>query len=189
MNVLGIGGSPRKDGNTDILLAEAMKGAKDSGAQTQEIYLRDYKISPCLGCHACDEKGLCVQKDDMQKIYHNLAQSGHIILASPIYFYGVSSHTKLMIDRCQCMWAAKYRLNKPVSGKGSKRNGAFISVGATKGKNLFEGARLTVKYFFDAIDVIYHDDLLIRQVDAKGEIKEHPDYLKKAYELGRQIAG
>ncbi len=189
MNVLGIGGSPRKGGNTDILLAEAMKGAGDSGAETEEIYLRDFKISPCWGCNSCDKNGLCVQNDDMQKIYYRLVQSEHIILASPIHFYSVSSHTKLMIDRCQCMWAREFKLKKQATDKENKRNGVFISVGATKGKNLFEGAKLTVKYFFDAIDVDYYSDLFIRQVDAKREIREHPEYLKMAYELGKKIQG
>ena len=69
-----------------------------------------------------------------------------------------------------------------------KRVGAFIGVGATKGKNLFEGAILTMKYFYDAIDIEYADNLLIRRVDQKGEIKEHPDALRDAYELGKKLA-
>ncbi len=187
MKVLGIAGSPRKGGNTDILLGEAMKGAGDSGAETEVIYLRDYKISPCLGCHECDKEGICILKDDMQEIYGKLVQADRIIFTSPIYFYSVSSYAKLMIDRCQCLWAKRYVLKEPVVDRGFERRGSFISVGATKGQNLFEGAKLTVKYFFDAVGIEYHSGLFIRRVDKKEEVRKHPGYLKQAYELGKSI--
>lgn len=189
MKILGIAGSPRKGGNTDTLLGEAMKGAGDSGAETEVICLRDRKISPCLGCHECDKEGRCILKDDMQEIYGKLVQADHIIFASPICFYSVSSYAKLMIDRCQCLWVKRYVLKEPAVDRGFERRGSFISVGATKGQNLFEGAKLTVKYFFDAVGIKYHSDLLIRRVDKKGEVKKHPEYIKQSYELGKSIIG
>ena len=108
-----------------------------------------------------------------------------IIVASPIFFYALSAQLKALIDRCQALWARKYvlkNLNVPL------RKGAFIAVGATRGEKLFEGPRLTVRYFFKAINVEYADELLIRGVDKRGEIKEHPTALADAFELGKRLA-
>ena len=58
-------------------------------------------------------------------------------------------------------------------------------MGATKGDNLFEGAELTAKYFYDALDMSYEGGLFYKKIDDKGAIKDHPDALDKAYELGR----
>jgi len=109
-----------------------------------------------------------------------------VILASPMFFYGVTSQAKALIDRCQALWARKHILKLTLPDGG--RKGAFIAVGATKGKRLFEGSILTVKYFFEAINVEYVDELLVRGVDARGEIKQHPTALSDAFELGRRVA-
>jgi len=146
-------------------------------------------MNGCLGCDACEETGQCVQKDDMESVYETLEQSNRIVLASPIYFYGVTSQTKAIIDRSQALWCRKYRLNKPGAGAGKDRGrkGFFISVGATKGKNLFEGTILTVRYFFDAIDVEYEGDLLYKRIDSKGAIREHPTAMRESYEAGQRF--
>ena len=187
IKVLGIGGSPRRQGNTDILLDEALKGALSAGAAVEKIYLQDYNISHCRACHACSTTGFCVLEDDMQKLYPLLLGTGHVILASPIQFYGVSSLTKTMIDRLQCMWAKKYVLKKKVYEGNVSRRGVFVSVGATRGKKLFNGAVLTAKYFFDSIDVSYWGELLINGVDGKGEVVKTADNLKQVYELGKNL--
>jgi len=109
-----------------------------------------------------------------------------LIIASPIFFYSVSALAKAMIDRCQSLWVKKYLLSLPVSPIADRR-GAFISVAATRGKKLFDGARLTIRYFFDAIDVAYSDELFVRGVDEKGEVRSQPDVLDAAYGLGRRL--
>jgi hypothetical protein len=91
-----------------------------------------------------------------------------------------------MIDRCQSLWAKKYILKLPVSPI-AERKGVFISVAATRGKKLFDGVRLTVKYFFDAIDVAYSDELFVRGADEKGEVRDQPEALKAAYDLGQRL--
>jgi multimeric flavodoxin WrbA len=121
----------------------------------------------------------------MDDIYPKLLDADVVIIASPMFFYGVSSQAKALIDRCQALWARKHILKQSLPNSG--RKGAFIAVGATKGKRLFEGAILTVKYFFEAIGVEYADELLIRGVDARGEIKEHPIALSDAFELGKRV--
>ncbi|OGP58442.1 MAG: NADPH-dependent FMN reductase [Deltaproteobacteria bacterium RBG_13_52_11b] len=188
LKVLGIFASPRKGGNTDLLLEEALKGAQSEGAQVERLRLTDFAITPCRECHGCDESGNCVILDDMQKIYPKLLEADLIILASPIFFYGVTAWAKALIDRSQALWSRKYLLKDPSLGKdGKRRKGFLISVGATKGPRVFEGAILTAKYFFDVLNAEYSGELVFRGVDGKGEILKHPEALKQAFEAGRRL--
>jgi len=178
-------GSPRIKGNTDLLLDEALKGAQSQQAEVEKVVVDKLKISPCREYYGCLRDGNCVIRDDMDGIYPKLLDTDGIIVASPIFFYSLSAQLKALIDRCQALWARKYILkNLP----NSVRMGAFISVGATTGDKLFDGSILTVKYFFQAIDVKYVDELFIRGIDKRGEIKEHPTALSDAFELGKRLA-
>jgi len=186
MKVLGIMGSPRRQSNTDILLDRALEGAREAGVEVEKVLVSKLKISPCLEIYACLKDGNCAIKDDMQALYKKLLEADHIIFASPIFFYGITSQAKAIIDRCQALWVRRH-----VLGIGKEddrmRRGLFISVGATRGKRLFDGAVLTVKYFFDAIGVKYSGDLLIIGIDSKAQIKEHPTALQDAFHLGQQL--
>lgn len=186
MKVLGILGSPRREGNTEILLDEALRGASDHGGLCEKIILRDLKITPCLEIYKCAEDGVCAIQDEMQGLFPKIIQAERLILASPIFFYSVPALAKAMIDRCQSLWAKKYILKLPVSPI-AERKGVFISVAATRGKKLFDGVKLTVKYFFDAIDVAYSDELFVRGADEQGEVRDQPEALKAAYDLGQRL--
>lgn len=185
MKVLGIMGSPRIKGNTDLLLDEALKGAQSQAAEVEKIIVDKLKIAPCREYYGCLRDGNCVIRDNMDDIYPKLLAADTIIVASPIFFYGLTSQLKALIDRCQALWAKKYVLKQDISDL--NRKGAFIAVGATRGRQLFDGAILTVKYFFKAISVEYIDELLVRGVDKKGEIKQHSTALKDAFELGKRL--
>jgi len=188
VNVLGIFGSPRRGGNTEILLEEALKGTEKVGARVERLYLSDFTLTPCKECHGCDRTGNCVILDDMQKIYPKLLEADIVILASPIFFYGVTAWAKSLIDRSQAFWARKYLLKDPSLGKeGRKRKGFFISVGATKGPKVFDGAVLTVKYFFDVFNAEYVGELVFRGVEAKGDILKYPEALQQAFEAGKRL--
>ena len=185
MKVLGIMGSPRIKGNTDLLLDEALNGAKSQQAEVEKIVVDKLKITPCREYYGCLKDGNCVIRDDMDDIYAKLLEADGIIVASPMFFCGLSAQLKALIDRCQALWARRYVLqNLPDSA----RKGIFIGVGATRGKQLFDGSILTVKYFFQAFGVEYVDELLVRGVDKRGEIKEHPTALSDAFELGKRLA-
>ena len=186
MKVLGIMGSPRIKGNTDLLLDEALRGAQGQGAKVEKLVVDKLKIAPCREYYGCVKDGNCVIRDDMDNIYPKLLDADCVIVASPIFFYGLTSQVKALIDRCQALWARKYILKQSLPD--SARKGAFIAIGATRGKKLFDGSILTVKYFFQSIDVKYVDELLVRGVDRRGEIKEHPTALSDAFELGRRLA-
>ncbi len=186
MRVLGIYGSPRQAGNSDLLLDKVLEGAQAAGAKIQRIYVRDLKISGCQECGGCDKTGECVIPDEMKAIYPKLLESDILFLSSPIFFYGLPSQSKALVDRSQAMWS-KRALEKK-SPEQRKRydhgRGYLIAVGATKGKNLFEGVQLTAKYFFDALDKSYEGGLFFRAIEGKGNIREHPTALEEAYALG-----
>jgi multimeric flavodoxin WrbA len=185
--VLGVYGSPRRGGNTDLLLDEALRGAAGEEAQVERIRLSEKKITPCTECLSCFKDGLCIVPDDMQNLYPSLLEADIVIFASPVFFYGVTGWAKAMIDRCQALWARKYVLHDPALDKKRKRKGFFISVGGTKGQRMFEGAVLTVRYFFDAFDTAYTGDLLFRGVDAGGDILKTQDALAQAFTAGSKL--
>lgn len=99
MKVLAICGSPRKGGNSDILANEVLRGAADAGADTDKIYLQDLSLSPCRACYGCKGKGRCVQNDDGDDAVRKMIDADVLVLASPVYFYSISSQMKMMIDR------------------------------------------------------------------------------------------
>ena len=185
MKVLGIMGSPRIKGNTDLLLDEALKGAQSQGAEVEKIIVDQAQDRRPAGKYiTCLKDGNCPLHDDMDALYDKILAADAVIIASPIFFYTVSAQLMPLISRCQALWSRKYvlkNLNIPV------KKGAFIAVGATRGAKLFDGPKLTIKYFFQAINAEYKEELLIRGVDKKGEIKDHPDYLAAAYELGKRL--
>jgi multimeric flavodoxin WrbA len=189
VKIIAIYGSPRRDGNSATLLKKAVDGARAEGAEVEEVVLRDYKISPCLEIYHCIKNGECAIRDDFPKILEKLEISSGIMLASPVFFYSVTAHTKIFMDRCQSLWVRKYWIEKQMMGAGNEsRKGLFLSVGATGGKKLFEGAILTVKYWFDVLNASMWKTVLCRGVDKKGEIESHQEYLDEAYEAGRELA-
>jgi multimeric flavodoxin WrbA len=187
--ILAIYGSPRRQGNTSLLLKKAVSGAREAGLQVEELVLRDLKMSPCLEIYGCKKTGRCVIQDAFQDVYDRLLSCGAVMLASPIFFYTVSSHTKILMDRCQSLWVKKYWIDKRAFGPESlRRKGLFISVGATRGKKLFDGVLLTVRYFFDTFDTELWRSLLYRGLDFEGDILKHPEFLEEAYDAGKALA-
>ena len=187
LKVLGIIGSARQDGNTELLLENTVDGAQGAGAEVEIIRLSSLKINPCTNCGGCDENGECIQQDDMQGHFEKLLTYDIILLASPIYFMGLSAWTKDFIDRCQSLWVRKYRLKRLPAKPREARKGVFISVSGMKKPTAFEGAKLTVKSLFATIHVTYLGDLDYTGIDAKGDIAQHPTALQDALGLGERL--
>ncbi len=186
IKVLGIYGSPRQGGNTDLLLDQILEGAQAAGAEVESIYARKLKISGCIECGSCDDTGECAVHDDMDTVYPMLQEADVIFLASPNFFYNVTAQVKLLIDRSQAMWSKRLLEKTPEQRrKYDSGKGYLICVGATKGKNLFVGVELTAKYFFDALDMSYEGGLLLERIEAKGEINKHPGALEQGFNLGK----
>jgi multimeric flavodoxin WrbA len=188
MRVIAFLGSPRKDGNTSILLQEAVRGIEEGGHFVKTFNLAHMKIRPCQNCGGCDETGACIIKDDeMEVIYAALREASRIILASPIFFAGLSAQTKAMVDRCQAFWCEKYLLNRPLPAGAEGRKGLFLTVGGMKTGKGIECGGASATAFFRTLSVPEHATLGYRPVDAKGAIREHPTALQEAYAAGREL--
>jgi len=188
VKILGIYGSPRKGGNSEVVLDRVLEGAAAAGAEVKTVHVRDLKMSGCLECGACEKEGNCVVKDDMQKVYPLLEEADVIVLASPIFFYGLSAQAKAVVDRAQALWSRRM-LKKPRSQWKNHESGTgyLVAVGATKGKNLFEGVKYVAKYFFDAMDMDYEGGLFYKGLEGKDDAKNSPEILEEAYSFGKKI--
>ena len=174
MMVLGLQGSPRKKGNSDFLLSLFMDQARLMGAQTIVIETDKKHIVPCKEYTTCEKKGFCPIKDDMKyEIYGLLREADIVVAASPVFFFNVTAQLKSLIDRCQTLWARKYKLGLTDPGR-KMRKGFLLAVGASRGKNLFDGIHLTMRYFFDAVGAEYAGSLTYREIEKPGDMEKHP---------------
>jgi arsenate reductase (thioredoxin) len=175
MLALGLQGSPRKKGNSDLLLAMFLQALHRKGADTQTIQVVRRHIEPCKELTVCERKGYCPIDDDMgREIYGLLRQADIIVAAAPIFFYNMPAQLKALVDRCQTLWARKYALKLKDPGHAVRR-GFLLGVGATRGKQLFDGMHLTAKYFFDAAAADYAGSLTFYGVESRGDILKQPD--------------
>ena len=188
IKVLGISTSPRIKGNSDLLLRQALAGTESVGASTEYVRLHDYKISPCIECNACYATGKCEVQDDYQQLLKKILDADRIIFATPIFFMTVCAQAKMLIDRCQCLWAHKYVLKKKLITSGHDRRAMVIAVGGSRSKKQFECIRLTMNTYFDSLQVHYAANLFVNKIDSLGEIEKHPSALKEAYRLGSLLA-
>ncbi len=186
MRVVGIAGSPRRFGNTEILLLEALRGAEEEGARTEIFVVGEMNISPCRHCGGCSESGVCVIEDEMRGIYRAIEELDILIIAAPIFFYGLPAQMKAVVDRCQAFWARRYLLGRPIAG-GGRRLGAFISVGGTKAKDLFAHAKAVINLLFRILEIEYAGELLLSGIDERGAVRGHPDALRRARALGGEL--
>ena len=177
MNILVLSGSPRKGGNTDLLVDAFVKGASPKH-HVEVVSVHDYKINPCMGCNACfrREDHACCQKDDMQIVYEKMAKAEMLVIASPVYFYGLSAQLKTVIDR----------FHNPIRDTFHIHKMALLLVGAASLPELFDS--ILVQYglclkFFKMEDV---GRVLVRSAKDKGDVK-NGDSLQKAFELGQSI--
>ena len=183
MKILGISASPRRQGNTELLLDKALEGAREAGAETDKIILNEMHFSPCQECGGCDLTGICIVNDDMQEIFRKIDDADAIIIASPIFFGSVTAQLKMMIDRHQCYWVRKYVLKHTRE----KRKGIFICVGGRHRQDFFQDAEKLVRIFFANIDVTYTGALFYPGIDRSGEIQKYPAVLEEAFERGKRL--
>ncbi len=182
VTVLGILGSPHAVGNTAVLLGAFLDGARDAGAETILLNATEMAISGCRACDACQENGICVVDDDMISVYDAIRRADVLVLATPLYFSGMSSQLKAVIDRCQCLWHLARKRNGPVT-----KRGYLLSVGARDNAN-FRNVLSEVRSFYLGIGVSFKGEVTVSGVDYEGEISTRKGELAKAYGLGRDAA-
>jgi multimeric flavodoxin WrbA len=190
VKVLAFNGSPRKGGNSQTLLTEAIRGIKEQGAEVTVFNLNEAKIRPCQNCGSCDREAVCVMPDEMQAVYREIRSADRIVLASPIFFYGLSAQVKAMVDRCQAFRAEKYIYKKPLPPGPFGRKGLLFLVGGMKrdsNNTGYQCAETTARAFFRTVNVQEHVTFSYDAVDEKGAIARHPTAIKEAYEAGKEL--
>ncbi len=189
LKVLGLAGSPRRGGNSETLLDQALAGARSRGAETNKIVVNDLVMRGCQHCDGCLRTGFCIIEDDMQSLHRQLREVDRLILSSPLFFLGPPSQVKAVIDRCQALWVEKYllKIRHQFASDGSRRRGMFMCVGGMQKPNLFRGSVDTVKAFFATCDIEYGDQLLIEHVDEIKAIEKHPTARVDAFNLGIKL--
>lgn len=189
ITVLGLAGSPRRGGNTETLLDWCLAAARASGAVVVKFSLCSLDLHGCQACDRCWKDGQCVVKDDMQLLYPHLRSADSIVLAAPTFFQGMPAVPKMMVDRCQPLWALKYVLKRPLVEPGRPgRLGAFLSCSATRSTHAFDGSRLIMGSLWHVLDVTPEGELLYPGVDGKGEINDQPGARVAAENIGRRLA-
>jgi multimeric flavodoxin WrbA len=184
--IIGLLGSPLTEGNTAQLLDRALKGAEDAGCEVEKIVVVNLDFQACQEMMFCKEHETCILDDDMQAMYPKLREMDGLIVATPVMTMGIPGKLKSFIDRFQVFFMAKYVRKKPLISKEKKkeRMGLFICISGMNIPEVFVGAKLTVKAFFDIIDCQYSDELLISDMDTIKDIQAHPYLLEAAYKKG-----
>ncbi len=177
MKVLALVGSPRKEGNTDLVIDRILQGAKTNGLLIEKVYLYDFEILPCLDCRACKLADYrCILKDDMGEVYKKLEGADIIIFGTPLYWYGPSGKMKLLIDR----------LRPYVESKRLKRKKAVMVVPSEEGAQACVGLvnvfRSTLRY----LEMELTSQVLVKAYE-KGEVNKHPEILDAANQVGRAL--
>jgi multimeric flavodoxin WrbA len=189
MKVLGISASPRENSNSDMLLRRALAGASSADAEAEYLRLAKLNIAPCTACGVCYASGSCIIQDDYQMLLSKMLEAQRLIFATPVYFMTVCAQAKILIDRCQCLWARKYLLKRPIRQQDEKRwLGMVIAVGGTKSQKMFDGVRLTMKYYFDALYMDHLSSLFVSGVDEAGKIADNAGAMEQAFQLGAALA-
>ncbi len=184
--VLGIAGSPRRKGNTETLLDQFLGGAESAGASVEKIALARFDIAGCIACDGCWNDGRCIVRDDFQAVNDKLVAADVIVLAAPLFFWNLPAQAKALVDRGQCQWARKYKVEAPLAATlagRTRRRGVFVCVGG-EAQPEFDGAIRTVRGLFGVYEADYWGELLFGSADARGEILKHPTALQEAFDLG-----
>jgi multimeric flavodoxin WrbA len=179
-------GSPRKNGSTGILAGEAERGLKEQGISTETLFLNDLKIKGCQACYYCKKNDVaeCAVKDDMQKIHRLIQESDGLIVASPIYFSGVTAQTKAWLDRMFPYIGMNLSPKLPKSKKVS-----FIFTQNQPDETLFKGGIESFMYAVGLSGMTVKDHMIAGDLDAgfKPTVTERKELLDKAYRLGKAL--
>ncbi|MGB7788603.1 flavodoxin family protein [Methanoregula sp.] len=181
-------GSPRKNGSTSILAAEAARALNELGIATETVFLNDLKIKGCQACYWCKKSDVaeCAVKDEMQKIHRLVQESDGLIVASPIYFSGVTAQTKAWLDRM----FPYVSMNLVPKLPGSKKV-SFIFTQNQPDERLFRGGIEAFMYAVGLSGMSVKDHLIACDLDAgiKPPVTGRQELLDKAYRIGRDLPG
>jgi len=183
--VLGIAGSPRRKGNSDLMLDAALGAAQESGAHVERIIASAAGISPCRGCNACSRDGVCIQTDGMGAVYELVDAADAVIVATPVFFASVPSTLKALYDRFQPYWARRYVLHQPAPEP--KRPGALLIAASGGDPYGHACAEAPTRSAFAVVGVRFDEVIVAEPVDAARDILAKPEVLKRCAEVGTRF--
>jgi multimeric flavodoxin WrbA len=175
MKLLGLSFSPRKQGNTELLLEKAFAGAGQLGAQTELYRVAGKSIAPCDGCGACFGTGDCHIKDDMQELSEKMLEADGIIFSSPVYFYNITAQGKAVIDR-------SITLSRPGRNLANKVGGIIVAGGSL---GLIDAVKDL--YFYMVIRQMLPANFVAAYAAQAGDVKKLPKCMIAAEDLGKQM--
>jgi len=175
MKILGLSCSPRKSGNTAILLEEALSGAQQEGAETELFSVSGKDIRPCDGCWTCFGTGECHIKDDIQVLLLKMVEADGIIFGTPVYVYSMTGQAKTILDRMLA-------LSTPDKNLTNKVGGVVVVAGSL-------GIIDPVKdlYFQMVMSKMVPANLVAVYATNKGEVRKMEQGMRAAYNLGREM--
>ena len=193
LKLLAIKGSPRSNSNSSFMLDKIIDGCKEK-AVTENIEISEKIIKPfmmdiktCTACFNCDKTAKCVFNDDMTELLKDFDRADIVLLASPIYFNGMPSHIKKMIDRCQPIWASKYVLEEPIIDRDKKRRSVLIGAAGAPGyEDQFIALEKVTSLFFRAINAKKFTQFLYPNTD-DNLISEDEESLNKLNQIGKDL--
>jgi len=187
MKVLGILGSPRVGGNSDILLDQALTGAKETGAKEEKIILARKNISGCRDCKKCNETGICAVKDDMLEIHTKILEADAIIHSCPVYFWSMTSQMKAYLDRWCAFFDADWRWQKDYYPKMKGKRIGLITVCGDPDIHTADPIVHSFKSTAEMTKLIWLGAVMTSATN-KGDITENEIAMRQAFELGRKAA-
>jgi multimeric flavodoxin WrbA len=189
LRVLAIASSPRRGGNSEIMLDAAVEGARSAGAEVEKVVLRDLGFHPCLNCGGCEQTGRCVLKDGYPELNDRIRAADRLVLATPIFFGSMSAQLKCLIDRGQPFWAEKYRLKRPAEPRAVERRALLVACGGfARGDKFLASAEAIVKIYLLCLDARYAGSVFQPGLDEKGAILKRPEVLERCRAAGAELA-
>ena len=186
INVLAIYGSHRRGQNSDMLVDKLLEGIGSDGVSVEKIYASSQGIKSCTACEGCYKLGQCIIKDEMQSVFKAIDKADIVISSSPVYFYTVTSDMKKLIDRCQAVWASKYKTGDTIISKKHRVGYIACTAGEPEGRSYFDCTVKVFELFYKCINTELIGSLLVSNVDGL-HVKDRIDIQLVAFEAGRRL--
>lgn len=189
IRILGLAGSPRKQGNTDTLLSVLLKAAQEEGAETEKVYLKDYHVKPCVLCEQCHQKS-CVLKDDFQLVVEKMIAADVIVISSPVHWIAVTTNVKLIMDRGYSLLEDSFKEvmvlgNSPLNGK---IGGIVVCCNSKDIKTYAEPVANSIHLFYKFLGIELAGTILASAGFIEGEVTQNEIVMNQAVELGKKLA-
>lgn len=189
--VLGVAGSPRKNGNSDVLLREVLKGVRQENIECDSIQLRGIQFQGCIGCEKCRKDKICTGLiDGMSLIYSQIITSKGLVLVSPTHNYNITSWMKAFIDRLYCFYNFQNTLPRAWSSQlaDQDRKAVIVAVCEQENKKDMGFTLEAMRAPIEALGYQVIGEQAIFKVFESGKVKEDSESLAKAFTLGKDLA-